>query len=99
MPVRINIDKQAIADFCKKWHVSELAVFGSVLTDRFRQDSDVDVLVTFSPDVKVSLLDLVTMQDELSDMLGRPVDLGEKRSLKALIKDEVLAHAEVLFAA
>jgi predicted nucleotidyltransferase len=99
MPARIDIDKQAIADFCRKWCVSELSVFGSVLTDRFRQDSDVDVLVTFEPHAQVSLLDIVTMQDELSDMLGRPVDLGEKRSLKPLIRDEVLAHAEVLFAA
>ena len=99
MPARIDIDNQAIADFCRRWHVTELAVFGSVLTDRFRQDSDVDVLVTFSPDAKISLLDLVTMQYELSDMVGRPVDLGEKRSLKPLIRDEVLAHSEVLFAA
>jgi predicted nucleotidyltransferase len=99
MGTRMAIDKAVIADFCRRWQVTELAVFGSVLTDRFRPDSDVDVLVTFDPSAKIGLLDLVTMKDELSDMLGRPVDLGEKRSLKPLVRDEVLATSEVLFAA
>jgi predicted nucleotidyltransferase len=76
-----------------------LAVFGSGQSDRFRQDSEFEAVAPFLPDAKVSHWDWVTMRDDLSDTVGRPVDLAEKRSLKPLIWDVVLAHSEVLFAA
>lgn len=98
MPARIDIDKQAIADFCRKWHVTELALFGSVLRDDFRPDSDVDVYVTFEEGYSPGLY-IVAMKDELEAMFGRPVDLGTKRSLSPRIKDKVLASSEVIFAA
>lgn len=99
MTVQISIDQQAIAAFCRKWHVTELALFGSVVRDDFSPEtSDVDVLVTFEEDHSPGWA-IVDMQDELSTLLGRPVDLGTKRALKPRIRDRVLASAEVIFAA
>jgi predicted nucleotidyltransferase len=99
MPARIPIDQQSVGDFCRRWDVVELGLFGSVLRDDFRPDSDVDVFVTFQSDARPSLFDLAAMQDELSVIFGRRVDLGTKRSLKPSIKDDIIASAEVLFAA
>ena len=70
MSARIPIDKEAIAKFCRKWHVIELALFGSVLRDDFSPESDVDVLVTFEPG-HVPGLDFISMEEELSALLGR----------------------------
>jgi predicted nucleotidyltransferase len=75
MSVAIEIDRHRIADFCRRWTVKELSLFGSVLRDDFRPDSDVDVLVDFRPGVSVSLSDYCRMEDELADILGRQVDL------------------------
>ena len=62
--MNIEIPKEKIADFCRKWKIVELSLFGSVLRDDFRPDSDVDILVTFSPDAEWSLLDHVAMEEE-----------------------------------
>jgi predicted nucleotidyltransferase len=99
MSVHIAINRQAIGAFCQKWHVTELGLFGSVLRDDFGPDSDVDVFVTFAPEARPSLFDLAAMQDELSALFGRAVDLGTKRSLRPSVLDQVVAGAEVLFAA
>ena len=72
----------AIPQFCHRWKISELALFGSVLRTDFRQDSDVDVLVTFTNDADWSLLNHLQMQQELSAMLQRPIDLISKRALE-----------------
>jgi predicted nucleotidyltransferase len=82
MDLQIEIDKPALADFCKRWRLSELALFGSVLTDEFGPQSDVDVLVTFSPDADWSLFELVDMSAELEGMFGRRVDLVDSRGLR-----------------
>lgn len=71
-----------IEDFCRRWQVSELGLFGSVLRDDFRPDSDVDVLVTFAPGAHWSLFDMVHMQKELELILGREVDLVERRAVE-----------------
>jgi len=71
-----------VVEFCRRWQVTELALFGSVLTDDWRPDSDIDVLVTFSDEAGWSLFDLVTMQAELEQIFGRPVDLVEKDALR-----------------
>ena len=76
---RIAIPKEKIADFCRRWQITEFALFGSVLRDDFGPDSDIDVLVTFEENARWSLFDLVTMQDELEALFGRSVDLGERR--------------------
>lgn len=79
---RIPVDRERIADFCRRWQITEFALFGSVLREDFRPDSDVDVLVTFAPEVRHSLFDLVHMQDELELIFGRKVDLVERRAVE-----------------
>ncbi|MEX0744336.1 MAG: nucleotidyltransferase family protein [Phycisphaeraceae bacterium] len=77
----LTFDEQAVAAFCGRWRVVELSLFGSVLRDDFRPDSDVDVLVVFDKDAPWSYWDWATMTDELAHIFGRPVDLVERRSV------------------
>ena len=79
---QVSIPRQQLADFCRRWKVTELSFFGSVMRDDFGPDSDVDVLVTFDSNAGWSLLDLVTMQDELASIVGRKVDLLEEAALR-----------------
>jgi uncharacterized protein len=79
---KIPLPDLAIEDFCRRWRISELALFGSVLRDDFRPDSDVDVLVTFAPGAHWSLFDMVRMQKELEAVLGREVDLVERKAVE-----------------
>jgi hypothetical protein len=80
--MNIEMPKEKIADFCRKWKIVELSLFGSVLRDDFRPDSDVDVLVTFSSDAEWSLLDHMAMEEEMSAMLGRKVDLVTRKAIE-----------------
>lgn len=82
MRPHVPIDRDRLARFCRRWKVAEFALFGSVLRDDFRPDSDVDVLVAFAPDANWSLFDLVRMEDELSELLGRRVDLVERKAVE-----------------
>jgi len=82
MTPRIPIDREKISDFCRRWKITELALFGSVLRDDFRPGSDIDLLVTFAPDAKWTLFDHVTMEEELSGILGRKVDLVSRRAIE-----------------
>ena len=68
MPVQVELDRPRIEEVCRKWKVKEFALFGSVLREDFRPDSDVDVLVTFAPNEEWDLFDIVDMQDELQEM-------------------------------
>jgi uncharacterized protein len=79
---KINIPKDKIEDFCHRWKVKELALFGSVLREDFRPDSDVDFLVTFEKEARWSLFDMIDMQHELKEILGREVDLVERRAVE-----------------
>lgn len=103
MSPHVQLDKEKMTDFCRRWGVRELALFGSVLRDDFRPDSDVDVLVSFSPDARTDLFDLVDMQDELSAIFARNVDLvcreGIERSHNYIRRKAILSTAEVLYAA
>jgi predicted nucleotidyltransferase len=103
MRPRIQIDNAALRDFCRRWMISELALFGSVLRDDFHADSDVDVLVTFAPKAQWTLFDHVDMQDELAEILGRRVDLvsrrGIERSANYVRRKAILESAEVVYAA
>jgi uncharacterized protein len=100
MAARIPIVREAIALFCRRHQVRELAIFGSVLRDDLRPDSDVDVLVEFGPGAKVSLFDLVDMRDELATLFGRDVDIVSKRALRnPYRRREILDSAETLYAA
>jgi uncharacterized protein len=82
MSARLNFDRDRLIGFCERHGITELALFGSVLRDDFRADSDVDVLVTFAEDARCSLFDLAHMQDELTAMLGREVDLVERAAVE-----------------
>jgi uncharacterized protein len=97
---RIDLPINQVVEFCKRWQVNEFALFGSVLRDDFRPDSDVDVLVSFDPSAPWSLFDLVTMQDELQKIFGRPVDLVEREGLRnPFRKNSILSSREVIYVA
>ena len=97
---RINLTEDKIAEFCRKWKITELALFGSVLRDDFRPDSDIDILVTFTDDCGHSLFDLAQMQEQLKDILGREIELVEKKSLRnPFRRHHILNNMEVIYAA
>ncbi len=81
-PARIEIPRDKIAAFCQKHRIRKLSLFGSALREDFRADSDVDVLVSFAEDTRYSLLDLVAMEEELRNILGREVDLVEREAIE-----------------
>ena len=81
--LKINISDDDISGFCRKWNITELAFFGSVLRDDFDSDSYIDVLVVFAPEAKHSLFDMVRMEDELEQILGRTVDLVSRRAIES----------------
>ena len=97
--IRLDLDKGMIADFCRNWHVAEMSIFGSALRDDFRPDSDIDVMVVFEPDARIGLIGFSQMQIELSQMLGREVDLVTKKGLKPRIREHVISESELLYAA
>lgn len=103
MSIRLQLDHKGIAEFCRRWNVAELALFGSALREDFRPDSDVDVLVSFAPDAHTSLFDLVDMEEELSHIVGRKVDVvcreGIERSHNFIRRKAILGTAEVVYAA
>lgn len=99
----LEISENQLIDFCHRWKVSELALFGSVTRGDYNKDSDIDTLVTFFPGVTWSLLDQVKMEQELSDLFGRSVDLITRRALEMndnwIIREEILKSAEIIYAA
>jgi len=97
--VKIQVNPEAIAAFCRRHHIRKMAFFGSVLREDFGPDSDVDVLVEFEPEAHVSLFTLIDMEEELSALLGRHVDLVPRDGLKPVIRDSVLASEHVVYAA
>jgi len=97
--LRLDIPKDAVAAVCRKYQVREPSLFGSALRDDFRPDSDLDLLVSFQPEARVGFVTLARLARELSAVLDRKVDLVPKEGLKRAIRAEVLAEAEVLFAA
>jgi uncharacterized protein len=78
----VKVPAQRVADLCQQWKIVELALFGSVLRDDFRADSDVDLLVSFSEGTHWSLFDMVRMEDQLKAILGRNVDLVERKAVE-----------------
>jgi predicted nucleotidyltransferase len=82
MAIQIKIPDEKIAEFCRRNHIRTLAFFGSVLRDDFRPDSDVDVLIEFEPGHEPGLMELVGMQDRLSEILGRKVDMVERKAVE-----------------
>jgi uncharacterized protein len=94
----INLPAESIADLCRRYGVRELSLFGSVLRDDFRPDSDVDFLVRFEPDAKIGLIKYHELQEELALIVGRKVDLVSKDWLNPVIRDEVIRSSRVVYA-
>jgi len=99
----ISIDMEDLRQFCRRWHITELSLFGSVLRHDFRPDSDVDILANFDPQVHHSLADLVTMQEEIETLFHRRVDLiskaGLERSRNYIRRQAILESARPIYVA
>jgi uncharacterized protein len=99
-----NIDwpQHEIGEFCRRWKIAELSVFGSVTGDNFKPSSDVDVLYTFRGDAQWSLLDLIEAEDELSHILERKVDLVSRKAVESsrnwIRRQAILSSAECVYA-
>ncbi|MBM3326094.1 MAG: DNA polymerase subunit beta [Calditrichaeota bacterium] len=87
---KIGYDSDALATLCRKWRILRLALFGSVLRDDFRPDSDVDVVVSYDPDSHWSLWDVVDLQNELKDLFGRDVDIVEIEAVTNPISRKII---------
>ena len=96
---QISVPRDKVAEFCQRNQIRTFSLFGSVLSENFGPDSDVDVLVEFDPEARVGFMALGRMQRELADLLGRRVDLVPRDGLKPQIRDSVLGSARVLYAA
>ena len=98
--IKIPIGK--IANFCQKWQVRELSLFGSVLSESFHPDSDIDIMVDFEPDAERSLFDTVSMIDELKEIFGRDIDLLTRQSVEQsrnyIRRKAILSTLEVIYA-
>ena len=103
MNSEIRVSPHEIADFCERWQVTELALFGSALRDDFGPESDVDVLVSFNGDAGRTLFDISRMEEELEVMFGRRVDLVSRRGIESsrnyLRRKAILESAEVIYGA
>jgi uncharacterized protein len=103
MTARIAIDRARLAELCRRWGIVELALFGSVLRDDFRGDSDVDVLVTFAPGATRTLFDLVELKEELEAVFGRRVDLLTRDAVRSsrnpFRRAAILETAETVYVA
>ncbi len=102
-PLLASVDTRALEDFCKRWKVEVLAVFGSAARGGLTPESDIDLLVSFAPEAEWSLLDHVRMQLELSSLIGRQVDLVSRRAVERshnwIRRRSILESAEVWYAA
>jgi uncharacterized protein len=100
---KIHLPETEIQRFCERWRISEFSLFGSVVRDDFRPDSDIDVLVSFAPGSRWSLFDLARMQDELEGILGRRVDLVERKSVETsenyIRRKQILSHLVPVYVA
>ena len=94
---RLAIDTAAIVAFCERHPIEKMALFGSVLRDDFHAGSDVDVLVWFQSGARITLFDMVELEDALTEIVGRKVDLRTPGDLSQYIRQRVLDEAEVLY--
>ncbi len=95
---KIKIPEKKIRDFCLKYQVQRMALFGSVLREDFRPDSDIDILVVFDPSARITFMTLGKMRRELSVLFQRPVDLVPEEGLKPAIRETVLSSAQEVYA-
>lgn len=95
---KIEISREALAAFCGRHHIRKLSLFGSILRDDFGSESDVDFLVEFEPGKTPGLFDIAGMEIELSEIIGRKVDLRTAQDLSRYFRDEVVKEAEPQYA-
>jgi predicted nucleotidyltransferase len=95
----LDIPQAELAELCRRWHIRRLSLFGSMLRGEGRPDSDVDLLVEFQPDQRVGLIQMARIERELSERIGRKVDLRTPADLSRYFRDEVLREAKVQYAA
>jgi hypothetical protein len=93
------LPETGIAEICRRYQVKELSVFGSAARGEMRPDSDLDLLVVFLPEARISLLRHIAAERELSELVGRKVDLVSRRALRDTLRDEVLSQARLIYAA
>ncbi len=100
MRCAIEIDREQLGQFCRRWKILEFALFGSILRPEFRSDSDVDCLVSFAPESRWTLFDMAQMQGQLESIFGRKVHLVSRRGLESsrnyLRREAILSSAEVV---
>lgn len=97
---RISLPLSSLEELCRRWRIQELSLFGSVLRDDFSPQSDVDVLVTFQPDARWTLLDFIGLRDELAEVFGREVDVVTQGGLRnPFRRHEILSTRQVVYAA
>ncbi|MEW6355533.1 MAG: nucleotidyltransferase family protein [Planctomycetota bacterium] len=103
MALKLPIDREKIAEFCRRWKIVEFALFGSVVREDFGAESDIDALVTFAPDARWGLFDVVRMQEALEKILGRKVDLVERKAVEQsenyIRRKHILREAQVVYVA
>jgi len=100
MNTNVQLDRSVLAEFCRKWRIRELSIFGSALREDFNANSDLDFLVSFEPGAPLDIDRLLDMKDELEARFGRPVDLVEKEAMRnPWRKHEILKTRQVLYAA
>lgn len=96
----VGLTYEVVAEFCRKWKLRQFSLFGSILRDDFNSESDVDVLIERSPDSQMSLYDWINMQDELSEAVGRPVDIVDVKGLtNPFRRYEILRTRRVIYEA
>lgn len=96
---KVKLPEESLQRFCQRYQVRRMALFGSVLRDDFRPDSDIDILVVFDPSARVTFMTLGRMKRELSALFERQVDLVPQEGLKPAIREAVIASAEEVYAA
>lgn len=98
---RLNTDRTYVNRICQQWQIVELALFGSVLRDDFNQNSDIDLLVTFAEDAKITFFDLDTIEHQFSLLFNRAVDVVTKRSIENshnwIRKNNILNHSQIIY--
>ena len=93
----ISIPEKTIVRFCTTYHINKLSLFGSVLTDEFKNTSDVDFLVQFDKDNIPTLIDMAHMESELTKIVGRKADLRTAEDLSPYFRDQVIHQAHLLY--
>jgi uncharacterized protein len=100
MSAKVKLDRDVLAEFCRRWRIRELSIFGSALRDDFNPKSDLDFLVSFEPGTSLDIDRLLDMKEELESWFGRPVDLVEKEAMRnPWRRHEILTTREVIYAA